>query len=113
LSKYRLFGKNQPIHIKREQSMPLNKSDVVAALSEETSLTNAQAQEAVTAILKTISDELTAKGTVTFPGFGSFSTKERAARTGRNPQTGESMEIKASTAVAFKSGKTLKDSVNA
>ncbi len=62
--------------------------------------------------LQSIQEELAKKGSVTLPGFGTFKTSERAARTGRNPQTGESMEISASTVVGFKTGSTLKGAVN-
>jgi DNA-binding protein HU-beta len=73
--------------------------------------TKAAAGKALDAVLETIRDSLAAGETVTLTGFGSFKVSERAARTGRNPQTGAEIKIPASKAVKFSVGKTLKDSV--
>lgn len=91
----------------------MGKAGLVDAVYEEAELdTKAAAQRAVSSVFKVIQDTLAGGGRVTIPGFGSFKTSKRAARTGRNPQTGEPLEIAARTAVSFKAGAGLKDAVN-
>lgn len=90
----------------------MNKSELRDAVAEASDLNQAQADKALNAVLDSITDALASGDKVTLPGFGTFETRERAARQGRNPQTGESMEIAASTTPAFKAGAQLKKAVN-
>jgi DNA-binding protein HU-beta len=90
----------------------VNKMDLVAAVSDATSLTRAQAGEAVDATLASIEGALKAGDEVRLVGFGTFATAKREAGVGRNPRTGEEIQIPASISVKFKSGKGLKDAVN-
>lgn len=87
------------------------KPDLIKALADETDLSQAKAGEVVTAFTDQISAALARGEAVTLTGFGSFSTRNREARTGRNPQTGASLEIPASRTAAFKAGKNLKEAV--
>jgi len=89
----------------------MTKAEFVAKIVEKTGSTKVDADKAVQAFLETVTDVLKAGDKVAFAGFGSFEVTERAAREGRNPQTGETMQIKASKAPKFKAGKTLKDAV--
>jgi len=90
----------------------MNKSDLINAIAEESGLTKADAGRALDATLSSVSTALKGGDSISLIGFGTFSVKERSARTGRNPQTGETIQIKASKIPSFKAGKTLKDSVN-
>ena len=90
----------------------MNKSELVAAIAEQTELTKKQAEAALKAFIDVTSDELKKGGKVQLVGFGTFEVSERAARDGRNPQTGEAMQIKASKAPKFKAGSALKDALN-
>lgn len=90
----------------------MNKSELVDKVASEAKLTKADAGRAVDAMLQSIGKALKKGDSVSLVGFGTFSVRERAARTGRNPQTGEQIKIKASKVPAFKAGKQLKDSVN-
>jgi len=85
--------------------------DLIAAVAEETELSRAKAAEAVDAVFGAIEKALKNQEEVRLVGFGTFVTAERKAGTGRNPRTGEEMEIPASTTVRFKAGKGLKDAV--
>ena len=87
----------------------MRKTDIVARVAGRASLTKAQAKSAVNAVFDVIRDALANGDTVSVTGFGRFSTKSRPARTGRNPQTGESVAIAASRAPSFKAGKALRD----
>ncbi len=89
----------------------MNKADIIDLVAAGAEVTKAQAEEAVSAILDAITDALQDGQKVTLVGFGTFSATERAARTGRNPQTGAELKIPASVAVKFSPGKELKDSV--
>ncbi|GED34093.1 HU family DNA-binding protein [Brevibacillus centrosporus] len=89
----------------------MNKTDLVARVAETAELTKKDAANAVDAILDTIAQSLQAGEKVSLIGFGNFEVRERAARKGRNPQTGEEIEIAASKLPAFKPGKELKDIV--
>ena len=91
----------------------MNKTELISAMSEKSELTKVDTEKALKAFIDTVTEELKNKGKVQLVGFGTFETSERAARTGRNPQTGETIEIKASTSPKFKAGKALKDIVNA
>ena len=86
--------------------------DLIAAVADEASLTKTQATEAVDAVFGAIEKALKQQEEVRLVGFGTFPTGKRAAGTGRNPRTGEEIQIPASTSVRFKAGKSLKDAVN-
>lgn len=90
----------------------MNKSDLINSIAEESGLTKADAGRALDATISSVSSALKSGDSISLIGFGTFSVKERSARTGRNPQTGETIQIKASKIPSFKAGKTLKDSVN-
>ena len=90
----------------------MTKSELAAKVAAQASLSNAAADRAVGAVFSAISDALANGETVTLTGFGTFSTRRREARQGRNPRTGESITIAASNAPSFKAGKTLRDAVN-
>ncbi len=90
----------------------MNKGELIDAVAAAADLSKADAAAAVDAVVATVTDALKKGEQVSIIGFGTFSVKERAARTGRNPQTGEAIEIKASKAPGFKAGKALKDAVN-
>ena len=90
----------------------MNKTELVAAMAEQTNLSKKDAEAALKAFIDVVSEELTKGEKVQLVGFGTFEVSERAAREGRNPQTGETMEIKASKTPKFKAGKALKDMMN-
>ncbi len=90
----------------------MNKSDLVAAIAEASGLTKADAGRALDATTGAISGALASGDSVAVTGFGSFVVRDRAARTGRNPQTGATIQIAASKVPAFKAGKALKEAVN-
>ena len=89
----------------------LSKQDLAGTVAEKMDMSRAKAVEAVDAMLGAIGDALKEKHEVRLTGFGTFTTAERKASTGRNPRTGEEIQIAASTSVKFKPGKALKDSV--
>jgi len=89
----------------------MNKQELIAAVAATAELSKADAARAVDAFVSTISETLAAGDSVTLVGFGTFAVKARAARTGRNPQTGEEIKIKASKNPTFKAGKALKDAL--
>ena len=90
----------------------MNKAELVDSVAEATGATRAAASASVEAVLDTITNALVKGDKVALTGFGSFEVRKRAARTGRNPQTGASIEVKASNAPAFKAGAGLKSAVN-
>ena len=90
----------------------MNKNDLIAAVADSADLPRAKAGDAVDAVLTAITTALKGKEEVRLAGFGTFAAAERKAGTGRNPRTGEEMQIPASTTVRFKVGKGLKDAVN-
>ncbi|HWJ07103.1 MAG TPA: HU family DNA-binding protein [Steroidobacteraceae bacterium] len=90
----------------------MNKNDLIDAVAERTSLAKSDAARAVEAVLAAVTEALQKGDAVTLSGFGTFATKTRAARTGRNPRTGEAIEIPASNVPGFKAGKGLKDAVS-
>lgn len=90
----------------------MNKAELIDAVAEAADLSKASATRALDAALDSITSALQGGDQVTLVGFGTFSVRPRAARTGRNPRTGEAIEIKASNNPAFKAGKALKDAVN-
>ncbi len=91
----------------------MTKPELVKAVAEAAELANKDAEKAVSALISVITNELVDGGKVQLIGFGTFEVAERAAREGRNPQTGETVSIAASKAPKFKAGKALKDAVNA
>lgn len=90
----------------------MNKSELIDVVASNADVTKASAGQAVEATLDAIADALQSGDTVALVGFGTFSVRERGARTGRNPRTGESIQIAASRVPAFKAGKALKDAVS-
>ncbi|WP_058835220.1 HU family DNA-binding protein [Luteimonas abyssi] len=90
----------------------MKKSDMISVVAEKCDLTKAQATCAVDAVFDAIADGLRQGEDVAIAGFGTFEVRERAARTGRNPRTGEEIQIPATKNPAFKAGKALKDGVN-
>ena len=90
----------------------MNKGDLINRVAENANLSKSQATEAVNCVLDCIGDTLKDGSKVSLVGFGTFSTSERAAREGRNPKTGEKIQIAAKTVVKFKPGKELAESVN-
>ncbi len=89
----------------------MTKSELISALSEKAELSKKDADTALNAFVDIVTTTLKKGGEVALTGFGTFSVKKRAARMGRNPQTGESIKIKAATVPKFKAGKNLKESV--
>jgi len=90
----------------------MNKSDLIEAMATNAGVSKAAAGKALDAMMKSITGELMQGGRVSLVGFGSFSVSDRAARDGRNPQTGATIKIPARKVVKFKAGSELKDSVN-
>ena len=90
----------------------MNKQELIAAIAEKAEMEKDDAKKALNAFIEVVGDELKKGEKIQIIGFGAFEVSERAAREGRNPQTGETMEIKASRNPKFKAGKALKDSLN-
>lgn len=90
----------------------MTKGELVDAVAEGAELSRAEAGRAVSAVFDAIKDELCRGGKVSLVGFGAFEVRHRSARTGRNPQTGEAVQIAASKAPAFKAARPLKEAVN-
>ena len=90
----------------------MNKTELVAAIAEKTALSKKDADSALKAFIEVVGDELGKGEKVQLAGFGTFEVTKRSARTGRNPQTGETMKIAAAKAPKFKAGKAFKDALN-
>lgn len=90
----------------------MNKSELVSALAAKAELSKKDAEKSLKALIEVVTEELAKGGKIQLVGFGTFDVSKRAARTGRNPQTGKEMKIPASKAPKFKAGKALKDAVN-
>lgn len=90
----------------------MNKTELVAKVAEKAGLTKKDAEKSVNALLSSVQEALVKKDKVQMIGFGTFEVKARAARAGRNPQTGAAIKIPASKNPVFKAGKALKDAVN-
>ena len=90
----------------------MNKAELISAIATKTGASKKSAEASLNAITETITAELKKKGKVQLVGFGTFETRKRAARKGRNPQSGEEIKIAASVVPVFKAGKALKDTVN-
>lgn len=90
----------------------MNKSELIDAVAASSDISKAAAGRAIDAVVESVTDALKRGEQVTLIGFGTFSVKERSARTGRNPQTGATINIAAAKVPGFKAGKALKDAVN-
>jgi DNA-binding protein HU-beta len=90
----------------------VNKSELIDAIADSADISKAAAGRAVDAVVESVTNALKGGDQVTLIGFGTFSVKDRAARTGRNPQTGAEIQIAAAKIPSFKAGKALKDAVN-
>jgi DNA-binding protein HU-beta len=90
----------------------MNKGEFISAVAESAEMTKADAERAVEALFKVVKKALKSGDSISLVGFGTFSVRKRAARTGRNPRTGDTIKIKASKVPAFKAGKGLKDAIN-
>ena len=95
-----------------KEATVVNKTELVANVAETAGLTKKDAEKAVNALFTTVQQALVEGDKIQIIGFGTFEVKERAARTGRNPRTGEDIQIPASKNPVFKAGKALKDAVN-
>lgn len=89
----------------------MNKNELINNIASKSGLTKKDVETVVSGVLEEITSALSNKDKVQFVGFGTFETRERSSRTGRNPQTGEAIEIPASTVPAFKAGNKLKEAV--
>ncbi|WP_285766887.1 HU family DNA-binding protein [Peribacillus sp. SI8-4] len=89
----------------------MNKTELVSSVAEQAELTKEDAKKVVDALFETITSTLAKEEKIQLVGFGTFEVRDRAARTGRNPQTGEEIQIAASKVPAFKAGKELKEAV--
>jgi DNA-binding protein HU-beta len=90
----------------------MNKAELIESIAESADISKAAAGHALDAVIETITNALKKGDTVTLVGFGTFSVRKRAARAGRNPRTGETIQIKASKVPGFKAGKALKVAIN-
>lgn len=90
----------------------MNKAELISAVAEKSGMAKKDAEKAVNAVFASIEEALVNGDKVQLVGFGTFEVRERAARTGRNPQTGEEIQIAASRVPAFRAGKTLKEAIN-
>ena len=90
----------------------MNKTELIAAIAEKTQLTKKDSEMALKAFINVVSEELKKGEKIQLVGFGTFEVSNRAARTGKNPQTGNAIDIPASKAPKFKAGKALKETVN-
>jgi len=90
----------------------MNKTELIDAVAEAAALTKAESSRAVDAVVAAVTKALKDGDAVTLVGFGTFQVRDRAARTGRNPKTGDTIKIAASKNPSFKAGKALKDAVN-
>ncbi|QJQ94366.1 MULTISPECIES: nucleoid-associated protein HU-beta [Halomonadaceae] len=90
----------------------MNKSELIEAIAASADIPKAAASRALDAMVESVTESLKKGDSVSLVGFGTFTVKDRAARTGRNPQTGKPIEISAAKVPSFKAGKALKDSVN-
>ena len=90
----------------------MNKTELIAAMAEAAEISKKDAEKTMKDCMDVVADELKKGGKVQLVGFGTFEVSERPAREGRNPQTGQTMQIAASKAPKFKAGKALKDALN-
>tara|TARA_B110000240_G_scaffold1940_1_gene2306 strand:+ start:174 stop:464 length:291 start_codon:yes stop_codon:yes gene_type:complete len=94
------------------RGLTMNKNELIGAVASTAGISKSQASDAVEAVFGSISSELSSGGEVRLVGFGTFMVADRKATTGRNPRTGEAIQIKASKQPKFRPGKSLKESVN-
>ena len=90
----------------------MNKAELIDAVADDSELTKASAARALDSAIENITNALRDRNSVTLVGFGTFTVRQREARMGRNPRTGEAIQIKASRVPGFKAGKALKDALN-
>lgn len=90
----------------------MNKSELIDNIAEKSGLNKTQASDALNAFIESVGEALENNDSISLVGFGTFSVKDRKARTGRNPKTGDPLEIPASKVPSFKAGKNLKDRLN-
>ncbi len=90
----------------------MNKAELIDAVADAADISKAAAARSVDTVLEVITESLKKGNSVTLVGFGTFNTRRREARTGRNPRTGEPIQIQASNLAVFKAGKALKDALN-
>lgn len=95
------------LHLKTFKHSSMNKADLIAQIADDAGITKTQANAALDSFIDTVTKVLKKGDKVTLVGFGTFSVTKRAARTGRNPQTGEAIKIKAKKVARFKAGKEL------
>ena len=97
--------------IEQEEEKPMNKTELIAAVAEQAELSKKDSEKALKAFVDVITEELKKGDKVQIVGFGTFEARKRAARTGRNPQTGKEIKIAAKTVPAFSAGKKFKEAV--
>jgi DNA-binding protein HU-beta len=90
----------------------VNKAELITAMAEKSGLTKKDSEKALNAFIESVEEALMKRDKVQLVGFGTFEVRERSSRKGRNPQTGEEIDIPAASIPAFKAGKALKDSIN-
>ncbi|AEE90382.1 non-specific DNA-binding protein HBsu; signal recognition particle-like (SRP) component [Tepidanaerobacter acetatoxydans Re1] len=90
----------------------MNKAELITAMAEKSGLTKKDSEKALNAFIESVEEALVKRDKVQLVGFGTFEVRERSSRKGRNPQTGEEIDIPAASIPAFKAGKALKDSIN-
>ena len=100
------------IVINKRRKLSMYKTELIAAIAEKAELSKKDSEKALKAFVDVVTEELKKDHKIQLVGFGPFEVSERNARTGRNPQTGEEMEIAACKAPKFKAGKALKDAIN-
>lgn len=109
---YRQSGSSSKLFSTKEKAETFKKADFISQISEKTGLNKKESDEALKAILEILQEQVGSGKRVQLPGFGTFTLKERAARKGRNPQTGEELMIQASKAPGFSAAKAWKDAIN-
>ena len=96
----------------KEETQPMNRSELISSIADKSGLTKKDSEKALAAFIESVEEQLQRGEKIQLVGFGTFEVTERAARTGKNPQTGKEIKIPASKAPKFKAGKALKDLVN-
>lgn len=99
-------------HVQERRSFIMNKEELVQEIAKKSSVTQKEAAEVLSALIETIKKTVSKGKKVTLVGFGTFESRKRAARIGRNPQTGKELKIPATTVPAFSAGKKFKEAVN-
>ncbi|MGF0032670.1 HU family DNA-binding protein [Bariatricus sp. SGI.154] len=100
------------LYVNKRRKLSMNKTELIAAIADQAELSKKDTEKALKAFIDVVTDELKKDHKVQLVGFGTFEVSQRAAREGRNPQTGKTMKIDACKAPKFKAGKALKDAVN-